>query len=86
MNTFFVTLVGVSAAILTTLCWLPQALKIIRTRATAAISLPTYAAFATGLALWLCYGILLGDWPLIASNVVTLMPVIAIIMLKLQYG
>ena len=86
MDASLLNFIGVAAAILTTLCWLPQALKIIRTRDTAAISLPTYAAFATGLALWLCYGILLGDWPIIGSNVVTLMPVIAIIVLKLQYG
>jgi MtN3 and saliva related transmembrane protein len=86
MNAFIVGAVGMSAAALTTFCWLPQAFKMIRTQDTAAVSLPTYAVFAIGIALWLCYGILLGDWPLIASNVVTLVPVFAIILLKLRGG
>ena len=86
MDPFIVNIVGSAAATLTTICWLPQAFKILRTQDTAAISLMTYSVFAVGLALWLCYGILLGSWPIIGSNVVTLVPVIAIIMLKLRHG
>jgi len=86
MDPFIVNLVGGAAATLTTLCWLPQAFKIIRTKNTAAISLLTYSAFAVGLVLWLCYGIFLGSWPIIGSNVVTLVPVIGIILLKLRHG
>ncbi len=86
MDPFIVNLVGGAAATLTTICWLPQAFKILRTRDTAAISLLTYSVFGLGLALWLCYGILLGSWPIIGSNVVTLVPVVAIILLKLRHG
>jgi MtN3 and saliva related transmembrane protein len=86
MDPFIVNLVGGSAAIMTTICWLPQAFKILRSQDTAAISLTTYSVFAVGLALWLCYGILLGSWPIIGSNVVTLVPVVAIILLKLRHG
>ena len=86
MDPFIVNLVGGAAATLTTICWMPQALKILRTQDTSAISLLTYSVFAIGLALWLCYGILLGSWPIIGSNVVTLAPVIAIIVLKLRHG
>ncbi len=86
MDPFIVNLVGGAAATLTTICWLPQAFKIIRTKDTAAISLLTYSAFAAGLALWLCYGILLGSWPIIGSNVVTLALVVVIIVLKLRHG
>ncbi len=86
MDPFIVNLVGGAAAALTTVCWLPQAFKIIRTRDTAAISLLTHSAFAAGLVLWLCYGILLGSWPIIGSNVVTLVLVIVIIVLKLRHG
>jgi MtN3 and saliva related transmembrane protein len=86
MDPTTVNLVGAAAATLTTICWLPQALKILRTQDTAAISLLTYLVFAIGLALWLCYGILLGSWPLIGSNVVTLALVIPIILLKLRHG
>lgn len=86
MDPIFINLVGASAATLTTLCWLPQAIKIIRTRDAAAVSLLTYSVFAVGLALWLSYGVLLGSWPLIGSNTVTLVPVVAIILLKLRHG
>jgi MtN3 and saliva related transmembrane protein len=86
MDPLFVNLVGGTAATLTTVCWLPQALKILRTQDTSAISLLTHSVFGAGLVLWLYYGILLGSWPIIVSNVVTLALVIAIIALKLRHG
>ncbi|MEX0753348.1 MAG: SemiSWEET transporter [Xanthobacteraceae bacterium] len=86
MDPIIVNLVGGAAATLTTLCWLPQAIRIIRTRDAAAVSLLTYSVFAAGLVLWLNYGILLGSWPIIGANVVTLVPVIGIILLKLRHG
>lgn len=78
--------IGLAAAFVTTFCWLPQALRIIRTRDTTAISLPAYAAFAFGIVLWLVYGISLGDLPLILSNTVTLALQLSIVGLKLRYG
>jgi MtN3 and saliva related transmembrane protein len=81
-----VSLIGMTAAIVTTFCWLPQAWQIIRTRDTRAISLPAYFAFATGILLWLIYGLSLGDIPLILSNTVTLVLQITIVGLKLRYG
>jgi MtN3 and saliva related transmembrane protein len=86
MDPLIVNLIGTAAATLTTICWLPQAFKILRTQDTAAISLMTYSVFGIGLMLWLCYGILLGSWPIIGSNVVTLLLVIAIIALKRRHG
>jgi MtN3 and saliva related transmembrane protein len=86
MDPFIVNLIGGSAATLTTVCWLPQAIRILRTQNTRAISLVTYSVFAAGLALWLCYGILLGSWPIIGSNVVTLALVLPIIALKVKHG
>lgn len=81
-----VSFIGLAAAFVTTLCWVPQAWRILRTRDTAAISLPAYAAFATGIGLWLVYGLSLGDLPLILSNTVTLALQLAIVGLKLRYG
>ena len=51
MDPVIVNLVGAGAATLTTICWLPQAFKILRTRNTAAISLLTYSVFGIGLVL-----------------------------------
>ena len=86
MDPIIVNLIGAGAASLTTICWLPQAFRILRTRDTAAISLLTYSVFGLGLVLWLCYGVLLGSWPIIGSNVVTLVLVVPIILLKLRHG
>jgi len=78
--------IGTVGAALTTLCWLPQAVKIIRERDTRAISLPAYAAFAVGIAFWLVYGLAIVDWPLIGSNVVTLGLLVPILVLKVRHG
>jgi MtN3 and saliva related transmembrane protein len=78
--------VGASGAVLTTLCWLPQALKILREKETRAISLPATAAFTLGMVLWLIYGLAIGDWPLIGSNAVTLGLMGVILATKLRYG
>ncbi len=81
-----VELVGGIAAVITSLCWLPQMLKIMRDRETAGISLVTNAFFAAGVFLWLIYGVMLGAWPVIMANVVTLAFILAIVGLKLRYG
>jgi MtN3 and saliva related transmembrane protein len=50
------------------------------------VSLVTQIAFACGIALWLVYGQLIGSWPVILSNCVTLVLVLAILVLKLRFG
>ena len=79
-------LIGAAAACCTTFSFVPQALRIVRTRDTKAISLPMYLVFGLGIALWLVYGLLMGSWPIIGSNVVTLMLVGMIVVLKVRYG
>jgi len=78
--------VGIVAAILTTLCWLPQALKVIRDKETRALSLPATLIFTFGIALWLIYGIGIGDWPVIGSNASSLVLMSVILGMKLRYG
>jgi MtN3 and saliva related transmembrane protein len=78
--------VGATGAVLTTLCWLPQALKVIRDKETRALSLPATVAFSLGVILWLVYGLAIGDWPLIGSNAVTLALMAPILAMKLRYG
>jgi MtN3 and saliva related transmembrane protein len=67
-----VTLVGAAAAVLSTTSFLPQAVKIIRTRDTTSISTGMYLVTVAGFILWTTYGILLGAWPVAASNSVCL--------------
>ncbi|HXX09177.1 MAG TPA: SemiSWEET transporter [Pseudolabrys sp.] len=81
-----IDIVGATGAVLTTLCWLPQALKVIREKETRALSLPATAAFTGGVVLWLIYGLAIEDWPLIGSNAVTLTLMMPILSLKLRYG
>jgi MtN3 and saliva related transmembrane protein len=81
-----VDLIGITGAALTTLCWLPQALKIVREKETAALSLPATASFTAGIGFWLIYGLAIHDWPLIGSNAVTLALMSVILVMKLRYG
>lgn len=78
--------IGFAAATLTTLCWLPQALKVLRDRETRAISLPATVAFMAGIALWLIYGIAIGDWPLIGANGISFALMVPILAMKLRHG
>lgn len=86
MNALFVDIVGMTGAVLTTVCWLPQAIQIIRSRETRALSLAANLVFTIGLVFWLVYGFALMDWPLILSNVVTLSLMLVIVSLKLRHG
>jgi MtN3 and saliva related transmembrane protein len=78
--------VGYLAGALTTLAFVPQALKTIRSRDTRSISLGMYIVFTLGVALWLAYGVYLGSLPMILSNIVTLMLSATILVLKLKHG
>jgi len=82
----WVEAIGGIAASITTLCWVPQALHIIKTRETAGVSFQAYAAFSAGIAMWLVYGLLIGSIPVIAANSVTLILVLFILGLKLRYS
>jgi MtN3 and saliva related transmembrane protein len=75
--------IGYAAATLTTASFLPQAILTLRTRDTRGISLTMYAAFTVGVALWLLYGLALGEWPIIVANAVTLALALTILLTKL---
>ena len=76
-------LIGASAALLTTIAFLPQAYKSYKTRDLSGISLPMYSILTLGVGLWLVYGVLIGDWPLMVSNAITLCSSIVILILKI---
>lgn len=83
MNT---DLIGYLAATFTTLSFVPQALKTIRTRETHAISSGMYATFSIGVALWFAFGVALGSWPIMLSNGITFLLAATILALKIQHG
>ncbi len=78
-------IIGFAAGTLTTLCWAPQVVKILRTRDAKAISLLTQAAFTLGCALWLIFGLSIGSASVIAFNAVTVALSALILALKLRY-
>ena len=78
-------LIGAAAATLTTISFLPQALKTFRSRDVSGISLGMYSLFAAGVALWLVYGVLLGDVPIVVANAITLALALAVLWMKIRY-
>ncbi len=81
-----ITLLGFLAALLTTLAFLPQVIKIWQTRSTSDISLMTFLTLCIGIVLWLYYGILTSDLPLIVANATTLFLAGTILVFKLRYN
>jgi len=77
--------IGYLAAILTTCSFVPQVWHTLRTRDVSGISLGMYTVFACGVALWLGYGLLLGAWPIVAANAITLALALAILYMKLRF-
>ncbi|MDJ0921835.1 MAG: SemiSWEET transporter [Henriciella sp.] len=77
-------LIGLVAAILTTASFVPQAVMVVRTGDTAGISLIMYIMFTVGVAGWTSYGLLIGSFPVIAANVVTLVLATLILVMKLR--
>ncbi len=78
------TLLGYPAAFLTTVAFVPQAWQSWRTRDLSGVSLPMYALFTTGVALWLGYGLAIGSLPVIAANSVTLALASVVLWLKIR--
>jgi MtN3 and saliva related transmembrane protein len=78
--------VGGVAAVLTTVSWLPQAVKTITTRQTRDISLWAQCLLIIGIGLWLAYGLMIMSWPLIGANIVTFVLVAIILTMKLRHG
>jgi len=89
MNEFLVSAspwIGGIGAVLTTVCWLPQAVQVLRDKDTRAISLTTSLSFSIGLVFWLLYGIATTNWPLIGSEIVSIMLTSVILAMKLRHG
>ena len=84
MNAELSDLVGYPAAFLTTVAFMPQAWKSWRSRDLSGISLPMYALFTMGVALWLAYGVVIGSMPVIVANAITLLLAAVVLLLKVM--
>ena len=81
-----ISIIGFVAGTCTTLAFLPQVIRTWRTRSTDDISLGMFSLMVFGIALWLFYGIVIGDWPLILADGVSLLLAATILMMKLRFG
>ena len=80
-----IDLIGYMAATLTTASFVPQAWHTFKTRDVSGISLGMYSVFTVGITLWLVYGLMMGAWPIVVANAVTLSLAAAILGMKLKF-
>lgn len=80
----FANLIGFLAATLTTIAFIPQVIKVWRTRSTRDVSIGMYTLFTAGVALWFCYGLMIGSWPVIAANAITLILAGLVLIMKIR--
>jgi MtN3 and saliva related transmembrane protein len=80
------TALGLLAGTLTTIAFVPQVLKTWRTRSTHDISLGMFAIFVTGVSIWIVYGLIIADIPVILTNVATLALAGIILIFKIRNG
>ncbi len=81
-----VELIGAAAGFLTTVAFLPQAIKMWRSKSVQDISLVSFSCMVLGVMTWMVYGILIGSWPVTIANAVTLCIQTPIVVMKLYYG
>ena len=78
-------ILGIMAGTLTTISFIPQVIKIYRTKNTKDLSMTTVCIFSCGVFLWLVYGIVTSEWPIILANGITLILILSIITMKIRY-
>lgn len=78
--------VGTGAALCSMTSFVPQIVKIWRERDAASVSLRMYAVTVTGFSLWIAYGVMIGSWPVAASNAVCLLLSATILAMKWRFS
>lgn len=79
---FYKRIIGIAAGVFTAISLIPQLLKIIKEKHGDDVSISMLLILLGGLILWICYGYLIKDWPLIVTNSFSLLFNILIIILK----
>ena len=80
------TYIGLTAGVLTTISFLPQAVRAWKTKSTKDISLSMFLCFCTGVVLWVIYGFYTNNLPVFLANFVTFLLAFSILVCKLKYG
>ena len=86
MFTFSIEFFGYFAAILTTLAFLPQLIKTLRTKKAEDVSLVTLIMFLTGLLSWIIYGYKISSTPILIANVITFILNLLILIFKINFS
>jgi MtN3 and saliva related transmembrane protein len=86
MNINYITIIGLIAGTCIAISFLPQVTKTIKTKETKDISILMYIILVTGILLWLIYGILIKDLPIIFANSLTFILATIVLILKIKYG
>jgi len=81
----FVEIIGFAAGTLTTISFIPQVFKIVKTKHTGDISLGMFVMLGTGIFLWLVYGILISSLPVILANIISFILALIIVIFKVKY-
>jgi MtN3 and saliva related transmembrane protein len=79
-------IIGLLAGILTTSSLLPQLIRTLKTKSAKDLSLGMFLLFVLGIVCWLTYGIMVGEWPIIAANVITLVMAVILLVCKIKFG
>ncbi len=79
-------IIGLIAGLLCTAAFLPQVIKIFKTKSAKDLSLATFSIFSLGVFLWLIYGILIKQIPIILTNAMILILALLILAMKIKYG
>ena len=86
MTPWLVESFGSAAAVCTTICFVPQLVRVLRRKSADDLSLVMFLLFSAGETLWLIYGFCIHSYPLIGANAVTLLLALMILYLKLHYA
>lgn len=84
-GSLLINAVGVGAAVCSMASFAPQLVKIWREKDASSVSLRMYLVTVTGFVLWTGYGWLIGKWPIVGSNLVSLLMAAGVLVLKLRY-
>ncbi|MDA8240008.1 MAG: SemiSWEET transporter [Nitrospiraceae bacterium] len=80
------TLLGMAAGALTTIAYLPQVIKVWKTRSTHDISMGMFITLCLGLVMWTFYGLSINSMPVIIANIISFVLAFTVLVFKIRQG